>query len=400
MTQNWCRLAALCVAGTMILPMLGRANTAPVALDDSYTTLQGQAIEVGSDLMGSNFDMDSDGFTLVKDPLGTNNPNFVQGSWGRTRGQAGGGLYVKTGPTNRTGTPIGETSATWNKSFVLKARTAISIQLNFRLTMASGYETNEFASAILGINSTLLGNGPSSTLTTHFGNPGEAYDSGWLRGIFQMELDAGTHTLWAGVYSNNSTATNEYAEVFLDNLLVEPTTQVGVLQNDTDIDGDRMFASITQQPANGLLVFKNNGSFTYTPNPGFAGTETFKYKAFDGKTNSNAATVTIVVDSKPNAGADVYSVDEDSPLITTKATGVLHNDNDPDGSPLTATLVNGTSNGGLNWNPDGQLPLPARAQLPWRGRLQLQGFRREADIRHRDRQDHRPTGERSATDHA
>ena len=45
--------------------------------------------------------------------------------------------------------------------------------------MASGYEREEFASAILGINSNLIGNGPSNTLTTNFGNPGIAYDSGW-----------------------------------------------------------------------------------------------------------------------------------------------------------------------------------------------------------------------------
>ena len=119
MNQRWCKLPALIALGTCILTLRGNANTAPVAVDDTFTTLEGQAISVGTSLINSRFDGGSEGFELVKDLLGTNNPDFVQGSWGKARGKVGGGLYVKTGPTRRTGTPIGDTSVTWNKSFTL-----------------------------------------------------------------------------------------------------------------------------------------------------------------------------------------------------------------------------------------------------------------------------------------
>ena len=48
----------------------------------------------------------------------------------------------------------------------------------------------------------------------------------------------------------------------------------------------------------------------------------------------------------PEAAADSYAVDEDSPL-TISATGVLGNDSDFDSDPLTANLVTGVSSGSL-----------------------------------------------------
>ena len=353
MIQIWCRLSALIAFGTCSVSLFCHANTAPVAVDDTFTTLEGQAISVGRSLINSSFDADSEGFELVKDLLGTNNPDFVQGSWGKARGKVGGGLYVKTGPSLRTGTPIGDTSVTWNKSFTLENRTSVAIQIRYRLKMASGYEREEFASAILGINSNLIGNGPSNTLTTNFGNPGIAYDSGWKLETFQKTLNAGEHTIWAGIYSNNSTATNEYSEVFIDDIIVDSTEQVGVLKNDLDVDGDRLSANVTKQPENGLLIFNSNGSFTYTPNPGFSGSDTFQYKAFDGKLTSGLATANIIVDSRPIAIADQFRTNEDEPLVTTKESGVLSNDHDPEGSKLSAILLNPTENGEVFFNEDG-----------------------------------------------
>jgi hypothetical protein len=87
----------------------------------------------------------------------------------------------------------------------------------------------------------------------------------------------------------------------------------GVLANDlTDIDSppaSRRVRGVTTSPLNGQLVVHGNGSFTYTPNPGFSGTDTFSYEADNGiwgATNlalsgaSNAATVTITVNAAPS----------------------------------------------------------------------------------------------------
>ena len=69
----------------------------------------------------------------------------------------------------------------------------------------------------------------------------------------------------------------------------------GVLANDSDPDGDIIIALLVSGPANGTVNLNPDGSFTYTPNAGFVGTDSFTYKASDGKLDSNLATVTITV---------------------------------------------------------------------------------------------------------
>lgn len=67
----------------------------------------------------------------------------------------------------------------------------------------------------------------------------------------------------------------------------------GVLANDTD-DGP-MTAVLETDVANGTLLLAADGSFTYLPDAGFFGEDTFTYKAYDGELYSDAATVTITV---------------------------------------------------------------------------------------------------------
>jgi VCBS repeat-containing protein len=69
----------------------------------------------------------------------------------------------------------------------------------------------------------------------------------------------------------------------------------GVLGNDTDVDGDTLFAVVVDEPNNGTLTLNADGSFTYTPAANFTGTDSFTYHAGDGALDSNTATVTITV---------------------------------------------------------------------------------------------------------
>ncbi len=69
----------------------------------------------------------------------------------------------------------------------------------------------------------------------------------------------------------------------------------GVLGNDNDPDGDPITAVLDSGAANGVAILNADGSFTYTPDAGFAGTDSFAYHANDGSADSNLATVTIEV---------------------------------------------------------------------------------------------------------
>lgn len=69
----------------------------------------------------------------------------------------------------------------------------------------------------------------------------------------------------------------------------------GVLSNDVDADGDALAAQLVTGASHGAVVLKPNGSFTYTPDPGFVGSDTFTYRVTDGTFFSGVATVTILV---------------------------------------------------------------------------------------------------------
>ncbi|SIO39386.1 Uncharacterized membrane protein [Singulisphaera sp. GP187] len=130
----------------------------------------------------------------------------------------------------------------------------------------------------------------------------------------------------------------------------------GVLINDLSPSGKPLTAVVVGPPAHGTLTFNSNGSYTYVPNVGFVGTDTFTYRASDGTSVSNVATVVISVLAAPaqvpTAVPDQYVTPEGTPLVIT-VPGVLINDISPNGTPLTAVVVNGPAHGTLTLNPDG-----------------------------------------------
>jgi hypothetical protein len=74
----------------------------------------------------------------------------------------------------------------------------------------------------------------------------------------------------------------------------------GVLSNDVDSTPNVILtAKKVTDPQNGILVFNSDGSFTYTPNTGFIGTDQFTYSANNGQIDSNIATVTLSVGVSP-----------------------------------------------------------------------------------------------------
>jgi VCBS repeat-containing protein len=116
----------------------------------------------------------------------------------------------------------------------------------------------------------------------------------------------------------------------------------GVLDNDSDVDGDLLTAVPDSGPSHGTLVLIADGSFTYAPDPDFYGTDTFTYQANDGTTDSNVATVTITVyqgnQSPDCSGATsepgvIWPPDKDFwPVSVLDVT-------DPDDDPITITIT-------------------------------------------------------------
>ena len=65
----------------------------------------------------------------------------------------------------------------------------------------------------------------------------------------------------------------------------------GVLNNDSDPDGDPLTAVLVLGVSHGIMVFNSNGSFNYNPDTDWVGVDSFTYVANDGLADSNVATV-------------------------------------------------------------------------------------------------------------
>jgi hypothetical protein len=139
----------------------------------------------------------------------------------------------------------------------------------------------------------------------------------------------------------------------------------GFLANDVDLDGEAITAvSIQDNVDHGTLAAFADGSFTYTPDPGFAGIDSFAYRMRDASNNfSGPILVTIEVfpaGNTPVGSPDHYMVPTDKTL-SMAAPGFLANDIDLNGEPLTAVSIqdnvdHGTlaafANGNFTYTPD------------------------------------------------
>ncbi len=190
-------------------------------------------------------------------------------------------------------------------------------------------------------NGSLSGTAPNLTYTPNLDFTGP--DS------FTFEVNDGTINSLEATVSIDVTRVNaapvaddDAYSVDEDNVL--NVAAPGVLDGDTDGDGDPITAALVTGPVNGVLLLNSDGSFTYTPNAHFNGIDTFTYQADDTLELSNIATVTVTVaavNDAPTADAQLVSTDEDVDLPIT-LTG-----SDIDGDPLTFVIVTPPSNGNL-----------------------------------------------------
>ena len=113
-----------------------------------------------------------------------------------------------------------------------------------------------------------------------------------------------------------------------------------VVNNDNDADGDALLYSQTSNPTSGSVVLSNDGSFVYTPNANFNGTDTFNYEVTDADGATSTATVTIVVDAENDAPVVDVAIpdqtDTDGDVINLDVSG---NISDADGDSLTFTAT-------------------------------------------------------------
>jgi subtilisin family serine protease len=142
---------------------------------------------------------------------------------------------------------------------------------------------------------------------------------------------------------------------------VETTMSVaapGVLGNDSDVDGPSLSVASHTGASSGSVTVNPDGSFTYTPNAGFSGTDSFTYTVSDGNL-SDSGTVTITVGTPITMHvADLDGSSTNNGSTWTAAVTILVVD--AAGTPVSGAAVSGnwtvnssTSTGGCTTGPTG-----------------------------------------------
>ena len=88
-------------------------------------------------------------------------------------------------------------------------------------------------------------------------------------------------------------------------------TAEDLVGTDTGLNGSVISLQSVNQPAHGSLVLNGDGSYVYSPATGYVGADSFSYRANDGTTNSNIATVNLTV----NAGQTFPGTPGDDNLV-------------------------------------------------------------------------------------
>ncbi|WP_345318229.1 beta strand repeat-containing protein, partial [Novipirellula rosea] len=100
-------------------------------------------------------------------------------------------------------------------------------------------------------------------------------------------------------------------------------------------------------PANGNATVNADGTFTYTPDPDFNGSDSFTYDATDVNGDIETQTVTVTVNAVDDANDDTATTNEDTAVIGDVST------NDTYAGAVNYALNSGPANGNATVNPDG-----------------------------------------------
>ncbi|MGQ3354239.1 MAG: Ig-like domain-containing protein [Phreatobacter sp.] len=130
-----------------------------------------------------------------------------------------------------------------------------------------------------------------------------------------LDISGGTHPVFgaAPVVQNDAYVVDQ-----------DQTTAIAlsVLANDSDPEGNALIASLVAGPAHGSLDLYDDGTFTYTPQTGYTGSDFFTYRASDSFNFSEIGTVALTIE-----------VPDDDPPTAIAIDGLAANirENDPNG---------------------------------------------------------------------
>ena len=360
---------------TVALTISAPPNSAPVAQADSYAMLKNTALNVAAvGVLANDSDVDGNALTAVLVTLPTHgtlslnaNGSFNYAPANNYVGFDSFTYRANDGTTNSAPATVTITIAAPPNSAPVALADSYSTLRNTALNVAaagvlandSDVDGNALTAVLLIAPThgalTLNANGSFNFVpaNNYLGSDSFTYRAN--DGATNSAAATVTIAILAPPNSAPVAVSNSYTT--LKNTALNVAASSGVLTNDSDVDGDALTAFVAAAPAHGTLTLNANGSFLYLPTTNFIGTDSFGYRVSDGFANSGIATVSITILAPPNsapvAQADSYATFKNTALNVAAVSGVLANDADADGNPLTATLFTPPAHGTLTFNPNG-----------------------------------------------
>ncbi|HRK23386.1 MAG TPA: Ig-like domain-containing protein [Beijerinckiaceae bacterium] len=337
---------------TVTITVSGPSNSPPNAVNDSYSTSVNTA--VSGDVCANDSDPNGDILTHTV-ATGPSNGTVTLNSNGTftytpNTGYTGTDTFTYTSSDGRGGTDTGTVVVTvlaTNTNPVIAAPMASQANVDgASITLNLATQVSDADSPVLVYSATGLPPGLSI-------NPLTGMVSGTIdrlasqvgptsNGVYSVTLTVLDLSGGSATQTFTWTVTNPAPDAVNDAYSVNSGTVLtgSLAPNDSDPDGDSLTFCATTAPANGTVVVNANGSFTYTPNAGFVGTDSFTYCLTDSQGASDSAVATITVIEVNSAPVAVGSVPTQNNLDNGTATLTMSSYfSDPDSNPLTYTVT-------------------------------------------------------------
>ena len=164
---------------------------------------------------------------------------------------------------------------------------------------------------------------------------------------FTVTISDGNGGVTTSLVSIGVTPVNDLPVANNLNLTTDENTSVTGAINASDTDGDTLSFSLSGNPLNGSVILNPvTGGFTYTPNAGYNGNDSFVVMVSDGKGGTTTSTVSIgvnPVNDAPVAINDTATTNEGTPITV----AVRGNDTDAENNSLIVSVVTQGANGSV-----------------------------------------------------
>ncbi|WP_400080000.1 Ig-like domain-containing protein [Winogradskyella sp. R77965] len=358
-----------------VLPQGGPENEAPIANADTATTPEGTPIDIV--VLANDFDPDGDPITITAttDPANgavtlnpdgtityTPNSGFIgEDTFTYTICDDGNPQLCDTATVTITVQPTGYPNTTNANDDAYNTTPGANVTGNVLLNDndVEGDTQTVTTTTVTTANGVTVNIDPNTGIFTYTPNTGFSGTDSFVYTICDngspVACDEATVYITVGGLANTTDAIAD-----INNTFVDQPVSGNVLTNDEDFEGDNQTVTANTNPANGTVVMNPDGSYTYTPNPGFIGEDTFEYTICDDGNPQACDTATVYIEVLPQGGpeneapianADTATTPEGTPIDIV----VLANDFDPDGDPITITATTDPANGAVTLNPDGTI---------------------------------------------